>query len=108
PLDGSTRSTDGRPSAGRPFRVGLTVMAHPSEPRFLALHGLRLKGFAEAPVVASAFGLDDDRVAKELDALAEDGLVARREGRISGWSLTPDGRSTHAALAGEELDAAGG
>ena len=83
-------------------------MAHPSEPRFLALHGLRLKGFAEAPAVASALGVDGERVAKELEALADEGLVVRREGRISGWSLTPDGRRAHAALAGEELEASGG
>lgn len=83
-------------------------MAHPSEPRFLALHGLRLKGFAEPAAVASALGADEDRVAKELDALSEEGLVVRRDGRISGWSLTPDGRATHAGLAADELDASGG
>lgn len=83
-------------------------MAHPSEPRFLALHGLRLKGFAEPAAVAGALGVDEDRVAKELDALAEEGLVVRRDGRLSGWSLTPDGRAAHAGLAAEELVASGG
>lgn len=83
-------------------------MAHPSEPRFLALHGLRLKGFAEPAAVAGALGADEELVAKELEVLAEEGLVVRREGRISGWSLTPDGRATHASLAADELEASGG
>ncbi len=66
-------------------------MAHRSEPRFLVLHGLRLKGFAEA--------------GSALQALAGEGLVSRREGRISGWSLTPDGRNEHRRLVADELDA---
>ena len=73
-------------------------MAHPSEPSFLVLHALRLKGFAETDVVASATRLDDDEVAKRLDDLAGAGLVARREGRVNVWSLTPDGRARPAAL----------
>ncbi|HYD10185.1 MAG TPA: hypothetical protein VEA78_08785 [Acidimicrobiales bacterium] len=80
-------------------------MAHLSEPSFLVLHALRLKGFAEADVVASCTRLDDDDVAKRLDELAGEGLVLRREGRVSGWSLTPDGRARHAALSAEELAA---
>ena len=83
-------------------------MAHPSEPRFLALHGLRLKGFAEPDSIATAMGLDADQVGKELESLADDGLVARRDGRVSGWSLTADGRSAHADLVAGELEAANG
>jgi hypothetical protein len=83
-------------------------VAHPSEPSFLVLHALRLKGFAESDVVAAATRLDDDEVAKRLDDLAGDGLVLRREGRVNGWSLTPDGRARHAALSAEELEASGG
>lgn len=82
-------------------------MAHPSAPRFLALHGLRLKGFAEADAVAAAFGVDAGDVEAELKALADDGLVGRRDGRISGWSLTPDGRAAHAAEVAAELEASG-
>ena len=82
-------------------------MAHPSEPSFLVLHALRLKGFAESDVVAASTRLDDDEVAKRLDELAGDGLVVRREGRVNGWSLTPEGRARHAALSAEEIEASG-
>jgi hypothetical protein len=82
-------------------------MAHRSEPRFLVLHGLRLKGFAEAGPVADGAGLAVDDVEAALQALAGEGLVSRREGRISGWSLTPDGRVEHRRLLGDELDASG-
>jgi hypothetical protein len=75
--------------------------------RLLVLHGLRLKGFAEAGGVAMLFGLDDDEVAVELKDLAGDGLVLRRDGRVSGWSLTSEGRTIEAALLAEELDRSG-
>ena len=58
-------------------------MAHPSDPAFLVLHALRLK------------------------EQAGDELVVRRDGRISGWSLTPAGRARHAELVRDELQAAG-
>ena len=85
----------------------LPVVAHPSEASFLVLHALRLKGFAESDVVATTTRLDDDEVGKRLDELAGDGLVVRRDGRVSGWSLTPDGRARHAALSADELAASG-
>ena len=82
-------------------------MSHPSTPAFLVLHGVRLKGFAEPHALASLWELDEADVAGELKRLADAGCVQHREGRVSGWSLTPDGRATHARLAAEELDAAG-
>jgi hypothetical protein len=82
-------------------------VAHRSEPRFLVLHGLRLKGFAEAAPVAEGAGLDAGETEDHLHALAGDALVSRRDGRVSGWSLTPDGRSEHRRLVGEELLASG-
>ena len=45
-------------------------MAHRSEPRFLVLHGLRLKGFAEAAPVAEGAGLDAREAEDHLRALA--------------------------------------
>ena len=75
--------------------------------RFLVLHGLRLKGFAEAGAVASLYGVDESDVALELKALAEDGLVLRRDGRVSGWSLTGDGRVSEAVALAEELERTG-
>jgi hypothetical protein len=80
---------------------------HLSPLRLLVLHGLRLKGFAEAVVVSTLWGLDEAEVAAELKGLAADGLVRRREGRISGWTLTPEGRAEDAALLAAEVDAAG-
>ena len=82
-------------------------MASRSEPRFLVLHGLRLKGFAEAAPVAEGAGLDAAGAEDELRGLAGEGLVARRDGRVSGWSLTPDGRAEHRRLVSEELDGSG-
>ena len=81
-------------------------MAHSSDPTFLVLHALRLKGFVAAPAVGELSGLDESDVSTRLDALSGDGLAAYREGRLSGWSLTPAGRSRHAELIAEELAAA--
>ncbi len=85
----------------------LPVVAHPSDPGFLVLHALRLKGFAEDDVVAAMTGLDVEAVSRRLKEQASDELVVRRDGRISGWSLTPAGRACHAMLVRDELDAAG-
>jgi len=75
--------------------------------RLLVLHGLRLKGFAEAVGVSSLFGLDEADVAIAMKELADDGLVLRRDGRVAGWSLTTDGRAIEAALLADELEQAG-
>jgi hypothetical protein len=85
----------------------LPLVPFSSEPSFLVLHALRLKGFAEDDVIAGVTGLDVDDVTTILKDLAGDDLAVRRDGRVSGWSLTPGGRSTHATLAADELAAAG-
>jgi DNA-binding MarR family transcriptional regulator len=83
-------------------------MSHPSDPRVLALHGLRIKGFGTAEVLADATGLDAEDVQRQLTALMEAGLVQHREGgAISGFSLTPAGREEHAQLLARELDSSG-
>lgn len=83
-------------------------MTRSSDPDFLVLHALRLKGFAETPVVASIAGFADDvDTARLLEKAAGEELVTRRDGRISGWSLTAAGRTRHRELIAEELDAAG-
>jgi hypothetical protein len=82
-------------------------MAHPSEPETLVLHALRLKGFADTEVVASHAGVSDADAAKLLDGFAAAGLAVRREGRITGWSLTPGGRKHHGELVGAEVESAG-
>lgn len=81
-------------------------MGHASDRAFLVLHALRLKGFAGTPAVAETAGVDEADAAKVLDGAKADGLVIYREGRISGWSLTPAGRQKHAELLEAELAAA--
>jgi hypothetical protein len=78
-----------------------------SEPDLLVLHALRLKGFAEADVVAADNGMTVDEVTKHLDAFADDGLVRYRSGRVSGWALTGAGRTEGERRLAEELVAAG-
>jgi hypothetical protein len=83
-------------------------MPPPSDPRLLVLHALRLKGFAEATGAADLSGLPGDDVEKQLDALADEQLVIHRDGRLSGWSLTPAGRTEHERLLAKELADVGG
>lgn len=82
-------------------------MTAPSDPRTLAIHGLRLKGFAEPPAVAEVVSLSEADAKALLDQLAGEGLVSYRDGRLSGFTLTPAGRAEHARLLAEELDAHG-
>jgi hypothetical protein len=44
-------------------------------------------------VLAEAFGVNDDDVRRQLAGPAERGLVVHRDGRVSGWMLTPGGKS---------------
>ena len=83
------------------------VVPASSDPGFLVLHALRLKGFADTPVVAALTRLDEAEAAKHLEAASNEGQATRRDGRISGWALTPDGRARHAVLIKEELEGSG-
>ena len=78
-----------------------------SDPGFLVLHALRLKGFADTPVVAALTRLDEAEAAKHLDVASGEGQATRRDGRISGWALTADGRARHGELIREELESSG-
>jgi hypothetical protein len=80
-------------------------MPHRSDPRLLVLHGLRLKGVVEAESVATAVGLPVEQVLRRLHGLVEQGLVIRRDGMASGWSLTAAGRAAHERALQDELDA---
>ncbi|MCI3948344.1 MAG: hypothetical protein K0R11_278 [Acidimicrobiales bacterium] len=82
-------------------------MAARSEPRFLVLHGLRVKGFAGTADVAAVAGLDGEAAEQLLRGLADQGLVRWKEGRLPPWSLTPDGRAEHQRSVSDELEAAG-
>lgn len=78
-----------------------------SDPGFLVLHALRIKGFAGAPVVSALTTLSEDDVNAQLDKAAGAGFATQREGRISGWALTSQGRAEHVRLITAELDDAG-
>ncbi|HJR25793.1 MAG TPA: hypothetical protein VJ804_09980 [Acidimicrobiales bacterium] len=82
-------------------------MATSSDLRTIVLHGLRLKGFADAAAVAEAVGLEEADAKPQLDQLVGDGLATYRDGRLSGFALTPAGREEHARLLTTELDASG-
>ena len=82
-------------------------MASAADPTFLVLHALRLKGFADAGVIAGLARLDESDAIARLEQAASDKLTTHREGRISGWSLTPAGRQRHRELIVKELEDAG-
>ena len=69
------------------------------------LHALRLSGFAAPDRVAEIAGLDEPTATTLLGQAQADGLVMERNGRISGWLLTKDGRAAHATLLAEEVAA---
>ena len=75
--------------------------------RTLVMHGLRLKGFAEAAAVAEAVGVTEADAKPVLDQLVVDGAATHRDGRISGFTLTAAGRTQHAELLAAELDELG-
>lgn len=82
-------------------------MATDSSPTLLALHGLRLKGFAEAAAIADLVGLDEADVTAALTTAAESEFAMYRDGRRTGWALLPAGRIENERLLAEEIDAAG-
>ncbi len=82
-------------------------MSAPSDPRTLVMHGLRLKGFAEAAGVGEAVGVAEAEAKPVLDQLVSEGFAAYRDGKLSGFSLTKPGRVEHARLLVEELDRTG-
>ena len=82
-------------------------MVGQSDTRLLVLHGVRLKGFADAADVAALVALDPADVMAQLEQLKGDELVLYREGRLTGWALTPAGRAAQEQALKAELDACG-
>lgn len=70
----------------------------------VALHGLRLKGFALSASIADLFEVDAGTLEVELKAAADDDFVVFRETGLVGWSLTLAGRHENERLLAEELD----
>lgn len=77
-----------------------------SEPEFEILHSIRLKGFAINDAIVVATSLPLDLVAAEVERAQSCGYLRFREGRVTGWSLTAEGKERHQALL--ELDVAAG
>ena len=83
-------------------------MAHQSTAEDLALHGLRVLGFAAAPRIAGRYRLDPGEVQEYLLDHEARGWVRRtRFGGNSGWSLTDAGRAEDERRLVAELAVAG-
>ncbi|HIM85386.1 MAG TPA: transcriptional regulator [Acidimicrobiia bacterium] len=82
-------------------------MSHPSGPEVRIIHSLRVRGLADTPLVAAAAGMPEVEVKGRLSDLQTAGDVRYRDGRMSGWMLTPDGRRRGEELLAAELDAGG-
>src|SRR5688500_1041073 len=82
-------------------------MAHPSDARVLVLHAVRVKGLASDDHVAEVSLLPVVEARRLLESFAEQGWATYRDGRLTGWTLTAEGRAQHAKLVGDELDASG-
>jgi hypothetical protein len=82
-------------------------VGYPADPQLVVVTCVRLKGFADVGPVVEASGLDADRVETLLAELGERELARHRDGRVSGWTLTPAGRALHAELVAAELAEAG-
>jgi hypothetical protein len=80
----------------------VAAMAAVSE---LVLHSLVIKGFCSEAAAADATGLPVETVTETLDHLGDRGLARYRDGRISGWAPTPEGRAEHRELLGGPLAA---
>lgn len=83
-------------------------MSYVSDDDLLIVHALRLKGFAPAEEAAAMAGVPTTQAESVLATLAESELARYREGRVTGWMLTADGRTHGEALLSAELDAADG
>jgi hypothetical protein len=80
---------------------------HVSDPEFRLMHPLRLRGVVSREWLESVVG-EEERAAlsERLAALRDGGLVKELTGRLSGFTLTKEGRARHAELL-EEDKAAG-
>ena len=83
-------------------------MTYRSDPRDLALHGVRVLGFPTSGRIAARYGLDAAAVEEDLlDAEATGWVRGLEFGGSSGWSLTDAGRAEGERRLAAELDRAG-
>lgn len=81
----------------------LHITPHAADSAWKVLQSLRVKGMADAAVLARGIGLDVPTVQVILGQLRADGL-AERDPR-HGWRLTGSGRGMHMKLLANELSA---
>jgi DNA-binding MarR family transcriptional regulator len=65
---------------------------------YTSLHMVKVKGFASAEAVAGSLGVDPGDVDPLLSSAVDRGHVKKREGRLSGYTLTAAGRERHEEL----------
>ncbi len=82
-------------------------MPHSSSLALLAVHGLRLKGRAEAADLAALWSTPEAEFVPILAEAEASEFVIHRDGRMAGWYLTSDGRAEDERLLSEELDEIG-
>ena len=81
----------------------MSAMTSPSSADLRVVHALRVRGFVDMPLVAEVAGMAVDEATLLLAALEAVGHARHREGRMSGWMLTSDGRAHGEALLADEL-----
>ncbi|WP_418277429.1 transcriptional regulator [Isoptericola jiangsuensis] len=83
-------------------------MTRTSTTALLALHAVRISGFADTPVLAGRFGLDPTETSEVLkDAEAHGWVVRTGFAGIEGWSLTDAGRQENERQLAAQLDLTG-
>ncbi|MER6511772.1 transcriptional regulator [Nonomuraea sp. NPDC001636] len=83
-------------------------MTRQSAPDLLALHAVRVTGFADTPVLARRYALGVAETEEELLDAEARGWVSRSEfAGTGGWSLTEAGRAEDERRLAAELDQAG-
>lgn len=82
------------------------AVAFASDPAFLALHVLRVRGVTPTAEVAAASGLAEALVEAAMEAHLAHDFVILRTGNLPGWALTRFGRDEDAQLARHELEVA--
>lgn len=84
-------------------------MSHASPTGLLALHAVRVLGFADTPAVAGRFRLDEERTAEVLgDAEARGWVRHTAFADLHGWSLTERGKGENERQLAAELLRCGG
>ena len=82
-------------------------MSEDDGPVMLVLHGLRLSGFASRTTSPIGGRSTSPPSSWRSPAAASDGLVVHRDGRLTGWMLSAEGRSAGERMLAAELDRAG-